>query len=226
MFNYFSACRLLLQHFLHPSVWSGHTDVLTTKLYAPLRLAWRELTKRLSCSALSTANTGQAEVGFLPVFGPCYVNLYGSPREFSGLPDPYEDLNYGKVGLTSDHWTLCYCFMFYLIGPFHVILSNHVFAGGGRGLQGEDPGGALHETGSESRKSSRQHSQWWHPGCAGMGMVCPKTCSAFQFSSGLKPEGSFVVWTVTNHMKSDFLHNKLKGVEEFHSGVCFKWHLD
>lgn len=50
---------------------------------------------------LRAAKTGQAEVGFLPVFGPCFVNLYGSPREFTGLPDPYEDLNLGKV-LTSD----------------------------------------------------------------------------------------------------------------------------
>uniref|UniRef100_A0A4W5PU80 Myoferlin n=1 Tax=Hucho hucho TaxID=62062 RepID=A0A4W5PU80_9TELE len=40
--------------------------------------------------------SGEEEVGFLPAFGPCYLNLYGSPREFTGLPDPYEELNFGK----------------------------------------------------------------------------------------------------------------------------------
>ncbi|XP_020856830.1 dysferlin isoform X5 [Phascolarctos cinereus] len=35
-------------------------------------------------------------LGFLPTFGPCYVNLYGSPREYTGFPDPYEELNLGK----------------------------------------------------------------------------------------------------------------------------------
>ncbi|XP_072623005.1 dysferlin isoform X21 [Vulpes vulpes] len=35
-------------------------------------------------------------LGFLPTFGPCFVNLYGSPREFTGFPDPYAELNMGK----------------------------------------------------------------------------------------------------------------------------------
>ncbi|VDO70618.1 unnamed protein product, partial [Schistosoma curassoni] len=34
--------------------------------------------------------------GFLPTFGPSFINLYGSPREYSDLPDKYEALNLGK----------------------------------------------------------------------------------------------------------------------------------
>ncbi|XP_062330307.1 myoferlin-like isoform X4 [Osmerus eperlanus] len=54
------------------------------------------LAKIASSGGEIEGKTGESEVGFLPAFGPSYVNLYGSPREFSGLPDPYEDLNFGK----------------------------------------------------------------------------------------------------------------------------------
>ncbi|KAM6923228.1 myoferlin [Lycodopsis pacificus] len=51
---------------------------------------------RAECNPVSDLSTAASEVGFLPAFGPCYVNLYGSPREFTGLCDPYEELNFGK----------------------------------------------------------------------------------------------------------------------------------
>ncbi|XP_023082037.1 myoferlin isoform X1 [Piliocolobus tephrosceles] len=47
-------------------------------------------------AASYTVNTGETEVGFVPTFGPCYLNLYGSPREYTGFPDPYDELNTGK----------------------------------------------------------------------------------------------------------------------------------
>ena len=37
---------------------------------------------------------------FVPTFGPCCLNLYRSPREYTGFPDPYDELNTGKVGLS------------------------------------------------------------------------------------------------------------------------------
>lgn len=36
-------------------------------------------------------------LGFLPTFGPAFVNVYGSPREFTDMPDKFESLNQGKV---------------------------------------------------------------------------------------------------------------------------------
>ncbi|KGL84646.1 Dysferlin, partial [Tinamus guttatus] len=47
-------------------------------------------------TALSLWSPADDGLGFLPTFGPCYINLYGSPREFTGFPDPYEALNLGK----------------------------------------------------------------------------------------------------------------------------------
>lgn len=37
-------------------------------------------------------------LGFMPTFGPCWVNLYGSTRDYS-LFDEHNDLNNGLVGV-------------------------------------------------------------------------------------------------------------------------------
>ncbi|CAF3351203.1 unnamed protein product [Rotaria sp. Silwood1] len=34
--------------------------------------------------------------GFLPTFGPCWINLYGAPREYSEVPTVLDELNSGK----------------------------------------------------------------------------------------------------------------------------------
>nr|XP_032646241.1 fer-1-like protein 5 [Chelonoidis abingdonii] len=50
---------------------------------------------------LSQVSSTGAEIegdfsGFLPCFGPSFLTLYGSPREFTSLHDPYEKLNSGS----------------------------------------------------------------------------------------------------------------------------------
>jgi len=72
-------------------------------------------TERIKTSVACRQNNIKSDVGvvgtgFLPTFGPCFVNFYGSPREFSEMPTEYDDLNKGKVreartcdeGLTRD----------------------------------------------------------------------------------------------------------------------------
>eukprot|EP00079_Xenopus_tropicalis_P023312 XP_012815625.1 PREDICTED: LOW QUALITY PROTEIN: myoferlin-like [Xenopus tropicalis] len=57
-------------------------------------------TANLALSNISLPVTGLEGTGlrdgFLPTFGPSYINLYGSPREFKRYPDQYDELNYGK----------------------------------------------------------------------------------------------------------------------------------
>ena len=45
--------------------------------------------------------------GFLPTFGPCFINIYGSPREFTALPDKFDYLNKGLV--RGDCVRVCIC---------------------------------------------------------------------------------------------------------------------
>uniref|UniRef100_A0A3Q3A9Z4 Myoferlin n=1 Tax=Kryptolebias marmoratus TaxID=37003 RepID=A0A3Q3A9Z4_KRYMA len=75
---------------------TGNDAVGTTYLnLAKIASSGGEVEEVWSCLCSSLIAT-LCPVGFLPVFGPCYINLYGSPREFSGLPDPYENLNFGE----------------------------------------------------------------------------------------------------------------------------------
>ncbi|XP_064602895.1 myoferlin-like isoform X2 [Liolophura sinensis] len=53
-------------------------------------------TYQLPLSLISSSGNSEEDEGFLPTFGPCFINFYGSTREYSDLPDEYDDLNLGK----------------------------------------------------------------------------------------------------------------------------------
>ncbi|XP_062590633.1 dysferlin-like [Saccostrea cucullata] len=54
-------------------------------------------TEFLFTSLISSSSGGSGiYFCFLPTFGPSFVNFYGSTREYSDLPDEYDDLNLGK----------------------------------------------------------------------------------------------------------------------------------
>ncbi|KAL4231637.1 hypothetical protein ACF0H5_009217 [Mactra antiquata] len=60
---------------------------------------WDRITEddTIGTTFLQVSNiSSPGDQGFLPTFGPCFVNFYGSPREFSELPDEYDNLNCGK----------------------------------------------------------------------------------------------------------------------------------
>lgn len=58
----------------------------------------RNVTNSTSLFVLLSVLIFSHVVGFLPQFGPCFINFYGSPREYHRLTlDKYEDLNKGIV---------------------------------------------------------------------------------------------------------------------------------
>uniref|UniRef100_UPI0037E767B9 dysferlin n=1 Tax=Semicossyphus pulcher TaxID=241346 RepID=UPI0037E767B9 len=68
----------------------GTTHLCMSKISAPGGEIDDDLTPRTIHSGIDDS------LGFLPTFGPCFVNLYGSPREFTAFNDPHETLNLGK----------------------------------------------------------------------------------------------------------------------------------
>ncbi|GAA6104318.1 dysferlin isoform X1 [Tachysurus ichikawai] len=75
---------------------ASHNDVIGTthlsmsKISAPGGEIEDDLPPRTFQNAIDDS------LGFLPTFGPCFVNMYGSLREFTAFSDPYEALNLGK----------------------------------------------------------------------------------------------------------------------------------
>ncbi|XP_072232872.1 dysferlin isoform X2 [Leuresthes tenuis] len=68
----------------------GTTHLCMSKISAPGGEIDDDLTPRTIHSGIDDS------LGFLPTFGPCFVNLYGSLREFTAFSDPHEALNLGK----------------------------------------------------------------------------------------------------------------------------------
>ncbi|XP_054916786.1 dysferlin isoform X6 [Poeciliopsis prolifica] len=68
----------------------GTTHLCMSKISAPGGEIDDDLSPRTVHSGMDDS------LGFLPTFGPCFVNLYGSPREFTAFNDPHEALNLGK----------------------------------------------------------------------------------------------------------------------------------
>ncbi|XP_072543802.1 dysferlin isoform X4 [Salminus brasiliensis] len=68
----------------------GTTHLCMSKICAPGGEIEDELPPRTIQSTIDDS------LGFLPTFGPCYVNMYGSLREFTAFSDPHEALNLGK----------------------------------------------------------------------------------------------------------------------------------
>ncbi|XP_055360624.1 dysferlin isoform X3 [Betta splendens] len=68
----------------------GTTHLCMSKVSAPGGQIDDDLSPRTVHSGMDDS------LGFLPTFGPCFVNLYGSNREFTAFNDPHEALNHGK----------------------------------------------------------------------------------------------------------------------------------
>uniref|UniRef100_A0A3Q1IKE3 C2 domain-containing protein n=1 Tax=Anabas testudineus TaxID=64144 RepID=A0A3Q1IKE3_ANATE len=75
----------------------GTTHLCMSKISAPGGEIDAFMSVSEACLSHPETNlTFDDSLGFLPTFGPCFVNLYGSPREFTAFNDPHEALNLGK----------------------------------------------------------------------------------------------------------------------------------